>query len=61
MSASTAGTVRAFGCAWPTGTGESCTVHGNSANKNRQPVATQQAESKEKNQNQYTTKGGKTQ
>ena len=61
MSASTAGTDRAFGCAWPIGTGESCIAHGNSVNKNRPPVVTRKAESKEKNRNQYTTKGGKTQ
>ena len=56
-----AGTARAFGCAWQTGTGESCTAHGNFANKNRPPVVTRQAESKKKNHNQYTMKGGKTQ
>ena len=61
MSASTAGIYLEFGCAWQTGTVESCTVHGNSVNKNRPPVETRQAESKEKNHNQYTTKGGKTQ
>ena len=61
MSASTEGTVLAFGCAWPTGTGESCTAHGGSINKNRPPVVTRQAMREEKNRYQYTTKGGKTQ